>query len=82
MNDTQFETVSDLALEQVTGGASITLTVDREGISLDGPLGEVSVPNPFALVGKALAGTLSAAGELLTKLGGSLTKAGQLFDFG
>ena len=43
---------------------------------------EVSVPNPFKLVGKALSDTLGAAGDLLSRLGGALTKAGQIFDFG
>ena len=82
MNETHFETVSDTALEQVTGGVTISLSFGEEGVSLDGPLGKISVPNPFALIGKALSGTLGAAGELLTKVGGILTSAGQLFDFG
>jgi len=79
---TQFETVSDAELEQVTGGVTISLSLDNEGISLEGPLGKVTVPNPISLVGKAVSGTLGAAGELLSKLGGALTNAGQLFDFG
>jgi len=29
-----------------------------------------------------VSGSLSAAGNLLSKLGGALTSAGQLFDFG
>jgi hypothetical protein len=77
-----FENVSDAALEQVNGGVTISLTLDKEGVSLDGPLGTISVPNPFSLIGKAISGTLGAAGDLLSKVGGELTKAGQLFDFG
>jgi hypothetical protein len=78
----QFQTVSDADLEQVTGGVTISLNLDGDGLSLDGPLGKISVPNPFKLVGKALSDTFGAAGDLLSKLGGALTKAGQLFDFG
>jgi hypothetical protein len=80
--NTHFENVSDAALEQVNGGVTISLSLDREGVSLDGPLGTVSIPNPFSLIGKAISGTLGAAGDLLSKVGGELTKAGQLFDFG
>jgi bacteriocin-like protein len=79
---TQFETLTDAELTQVTGGVDITLSFDNEGIRLEGPLGKISLPNPFSLVGKAVSGTLGAAGELLSKLGGALTSAGQLFDFG
>jgi hypothetical protein len=82
MNAAHFETVSDAALEQVNGGVTVSLSFDSEGISLDGPLGTLSVPSPFALIGKAISGTLGTAGDLLSKLGGELTKAGQLFDFG
>lgn len=80
--NTQFVSVSDAQLEQVTGGATISLSLDGEGISFESPLGSVSVTNPFKLVGEAVSGTLGAAGSLLTKLGGALTSAGQLFDFG
>jgi hypothetical protein len=82
MNAAHFETVSDAALEQVNGGVTVSLSLDSDGISLDGPLGNVSIPNPFSLIGKAISGTLGTAGDLLSKLGGALTKAGQLFDFG
>jgi hypothetical protein len=80
--NTHFENVSDAALEQVNGGVTISLSLDKEGVSLDGPLGTLSIPNPFSLIGKAISGTLGAAGDLLSKVGGELTKAGQLFDFG
>ncbi len=80
--NTHFEDVSDAALEQVNGGVTISLSLDKEGVSLDGPLGTLSIPNPFSLIGKAISGTLGAAGDLLSKVGGELTKAGQLFDFG
>ena len=78
----QFQTVSDADLEQVTGGVTFSINLDGEGLSVEGPLGKVSVPNPFKLVGKALSDTLGTAGELLSRLGGALTKAGQIFDFG
>jgi hypothetical protein len=82
MNAALFENVSDTALEQVNGGVTVSLSLDSEGVSLDGPLGTLSIPNPFSLIGKAIGGTLGTAGDLLSKLGGALTKAGQLFDFG
>lgn len=78
----QFQTVSDADLEQVTGGVTFSLNLDGDGISIESPLGKVSVSNPFKLVGKAVSETLGAAGDLLAKLGGALSKAGQLFDFG
>jgi bacteriocin-like protein len=78
----EFQTVSDAELEQVTGGVTISLSLDGKGLSVDGPLGKLSVPNPFKLVGKALSDTLGAAGDLLSKLGGALSSAGHLFDFG
>jgi hypothetical protein len=82
MNAAHFENVSDAALEQVNGGVTVSLSLDNEGVSLEGPLGTLSIPNPFSLIGKAIGGTLGAAGDLLAKFGGALTKAGQLFDFG
>jgi hypothetical protein len=80
--NTQFVSVSDAELDQVTGGATISLSLDGDGISLESPLGSISLPSPFKLVGQAVSGTLGAAGDLLSKLGGALTSAGQLFDFG
>jgi hypothetical protein len=77
-----FENVSDEALEQVNGGVTVSLSLDSDGISFDSPLGSISVPNPLSLVGKAISGTLGTAGDLLSKVGGALTKAGGLFDFG
>jgi hypothetical protein len=82
MNAAHFENVSDAALEQVNGGVTVSLSLDSEGVSLEGPLGTLNIPNPFSLIGKAIGGTLGAAGDLLSKFGGALTKAGQLFDFG
>jgi hypothetical protein len=77
----QFQTLSDAELDQAAGGVEISLTLDEGGASLKGPLGEVTVPNPIALVGKTLGGLFGASGELLTSAGGELTKVGQLFDF-
>jgi hypothetical protein len=81
MDEQHIQNLSDAELEQVTGGVSINLTLDKSGISLAGPLGQLSIPNPLALVGKVASGLLGATGDLLGKLGGALTNAGQLFDF-
>ena len=78
----QLQTLSDAELDQVTGGVTFSLNLDGDGISVESPLGKLSVPNPFKLAGQLIGGTLGTAGELLAKLGGALSKAGQLFDFG
>ena len=81
MDERHIQNLSDAELEQVAGGVSISLTLDKSGVSLAGPLGQLSIPNPLALVGKLANGLLGATGDLLGKLGGALTHAGQLFDF-
>lgn len=81
MKTEQFVSLSDTEMDQVAGGVSITLSLGEEGLSLDSPIAKVSLPNPFKLVGSAVNTTLGTAGDVLTKLGGTLTKAGQLFDF-
>lgn len=82
MNQGHFENLSDAELEQAAGGLSINLNLGKAGLSLSSPLGEISIANPFALIGKILGGALGAAGELFGKVGGALSSAGQLFDFG
>jgi hypothetical protein len=82
MHEGHFQDLSDAELEQASGGVSINLTLGKGGVSLSGPLGELSIPNPFALVGKLLGGALGAVGDLFGKVGGALSSAGQLFDFG
>jgi hypothetical protein len=81
MNDKHFEILSDVELEQAAGGVSISLTLDKDGASLAGPLGELKVPNPLTLIGKTIGGLFGATGELLKGAGGALTSVGQLFDF-
>ena len=46
---TKFETIEDAAMEQVKGGLSFSLGFDvsKSGVSLDSPLGSVSIPNPI-----------------------------------
>jgi hypothetical protein len=82
MSEQHFQTLSDVELEQAAGGVSISLTLDEGGAVLAGPLGELKVPNPIKLAGKAISGTFGAAGDLLKTTGGALTDIGQLFDFG
>jgi hypothetical protein len=77
----QFQTLSDSDLDQAAGGVSISLTLDEGGASLKGPLGELKIGNPLAIVGKTISGLFGATGELLQSAGGALTKVGQLFDF-
>ena len=81
MNEGHFQNLSDAELEQAAGGVSINLTLDKAGISLSGPLGELKLPNPLALVGQIAGGIFGSAGELLKNVGGALSSVGQLFDF-
>lgn len=81
MNE-QFQTLSDAELEQAAGGVTISLTLDKNGAAVSGPLGEIKLPNPFAVVRKAVGGVLGATGKLLETAGGALTSLGHLFDFG
>jgi len=74
-------TIEDAALEQVTGGLSFSLDITKAGIGASGPLGTVSFPNPFTVATDLLSGAVKGIGDLLGKLGGTLTKIGGLFDF-
>lgn len=82
MNEQHFQTLSDAELEQAAGGVSISLTLDKSGVALAGPLGEIKVPNPFTVLKKAVGGVFGATGELLKGVGGTLTSLGGLFDLG
>lgn len=77
MEDTRIETLDDAALDQVTGGGvGLSISIDGKGISFSGPLGEVHVPNPLAVAGKLVGGTLQAAGAVLEGAGHTIGKIG------
>jgi hypothetical protein len=78
---TQFEIIDDAELEQVKGGLSFSLGIDKDGISAETPLGSIKVPNPLSIAGDLIGGVTKGVGDLLTKFGGSLVKLGHLFDF-
>jgi hypothetical protein len=82
MDEKQLRTLGDAELAQITGGVSITLTLDKAGASLTGPLGQVSIPSPFAVAGRIAGGLLGATGDALNKAGDAFTTAGHLFDLG
>jgi len=77
MEDTRIETVDDADLEQITGGGvGVSISIDGSGISVSGPLGEVHVPNPLAVAGKLVGGTLQVAGGVIEAAGHTLGKIG------
>ncbi|MET0388938.1 MAG: hypothetical protein ABW321_23395 [Polyangiales bacterium] len=82
MNENQFQTLSDAELDQAAGGVEISLTLGEDGVSFKGPLGELKIPNLFAIAGDAIGSTLGAAGEILKATGGVLTDVGGLFKLG
>jgi hypothetical protein len=78
MEDTQIETLSDADLEHVAGGhGGVSLSISGEGISLEGPLGAVHVPNPLTIAGKLVGGTLEAAGAVLEGAGHAIGSIGR-----
>lgn len=77
-----FELLNDAELELATGGVSVSVSVDRGGIALSGPLGEVRVPNPLSLVGNVVSGALNAVGGVLQGAGGALSALGHLLHGG
>jgi hypothetical protein len=79
MEDNRIETLDDADLENVSGGAGISISIDGSGVSLAGPLGEVHVPNPLSIAGKVVGGTLQAAGAVLEGAGHVLGKIGGHF---
>ena len=80
---TNFEVIEDAAMEQVKGGLSFSLGFDvsKSGISLDSPIGSVSIPNPITIAGDLLKGLTGGLGDLISKFGSKLSDLGQLFDF-
>ena len=80
---TKFETIDDAAMEQVKGGLGFSLGFDlsNSGLTVDGPLGSLSVPNPFTVVTDGFRTLTGKLGDLISKLGGKLTDVGHLFDF-
>jgi hypothetical protein len=79
MEDTRIESLDDADLDQVSGGAGISISIDGSGISLAGPHGELHVPNPLSIAGKLVGGTLQAAGAVLEGAGHALGKIGGHF---
>jgi hypothetical protein len=79
MDDSRIEALNDADLDQVSGGAGVSISIDGSGISLAGPLGELHVPNPLSVAGKLVGGTLQAAGAVLEGAGHVLGKIGGHF---
>jgi hypothetical protein len=77
MEDTRIETLDDAELDLVSGGAGISISIDGSGISIAGPLGEAHVPNPLAIAGKLVGGTLGVAGAVLEGAGHAIGKIGR-----
>jgi len=80
---TNFEVIEDAAMEQVKGGLSFSLGFDvsKSGISLDSPVGSLSIPNPITVATDLFSGLAGGLGKLLSKVGNKLSDLGQLFDF-
>jgi hypothetical protein len=80
---TNFETIEDAAMEQVKGGLSFSLGFDvsKSGVSLDSPLGSVSIPNPISIATDLVSTLTGSLGNLISKVGNKLSDLGQLFDF-
>ena len=80
---TNFEVIEDAAMEQVKGGLSFNLGFDvsKSGVSLESPLGSLSIPNPITVATDLFSSLTGGLGKLISKLGGKLSDLGQLFDF-
>ena len=80
---TNFETIDDAAMEQVKGGLSFSIGLDlsKNGLSVDSPLGNISVPHPISIATDVFSTLTGKVGELLSKVGAKLTDLGHLFDF-
>ena len=80
---TKFEMIDDAAMEQVKGGLSFSLGFDisKTGVSLDSPLGSLSISNPISIAGDLLSTLTGKVGELISKVGNKLSDLGHLFDF-
>jgi len=77
-----FEMLSDAELELATGGVSVSVSIDKGGIAIAGPLGEVRVPNPLSLLGHVVNGALNVVGGVLEGAGGALRALGRVFHGG
>jgi len=77
-----FDLLSDAELDMVTGGVRVGVSIDRGGIAVSGPLGEIRVPSPLSLVGNVVNGALNAAGGVLQGAGGALSALGRLLGGG
>lgn len=79
---TSFEMIDDTAMEQVKGGLSFSIGIDLQtGISVDSPLGSISVPSPITVANDVFKTLAGSVGDLLEAVGNKLTQLGQLFDF-
>lgn len=80
---TNFEVIEDAAMEQVKGGLSFNLGFDlsNTGLTVDSPLGSLSVPNPISIATDVFSTLTGKVGELISKVGNKLSDLGQLFDF-
>lgn len=77
-----FELLSDAELELATGGVSVSVSIDKGGVAVSGPLGEVRVPNPLTLVGQVVSGATHLVGGVLEGAGGALSALGRLLHGG
>jgi hypothetical protein len=74
------ETISDAALDQVTGGLSFSLDLNT-GLKVESSLGSVSIASPITLATDLLKGVASSIGNVISSLGNSLVDIGKLFNF-
>jgi hypothetical protein len=85
MND--FEMIDDAALDNVTGGLSLSfgsLSVDAtlgDGLSVESDLGSLSVESPITIAENVFSTATGAISDLLSGFGTALTDLGNLFKF-
>jgi hypothetical protein len=82
MKTQEFETLSDVELDQVAGGLDLGLSLDWKtwGASVDGA--KLEFPSPFKIGADLIGGAFGFTGGLFTATGGALTDVGGLFSAG